>query len=96
MQAKVDLLLIRSSYCMNYIILYYTSMKYCDMIGQLKGVYFTYTSVNFTYTPVKFTPVIFCSYRPSVVATFSIIDISVHDSVLRARVMHASAVAEYR
>ena len=37
-----------------YQILYYTSMKYCDMIGQLKGVYFTYTPVNFTYTPVKF------------------------------------------
>ena len=24
-------------------------MKYCNMIGQLKGVYFTYTPVNFTY-----------------------------------------------
>ena len=35
-------------------ILHYTSMKYCDMIDQLKGVYFTYTPVNFTYTPVKF------------------------------------------
>ena len=29
-------------------------MKYCDMIGQLKGGYLTYTPVNFTYTPVKF------------------------------------------
>ena len=37
-----------------YQILYYTSMKYCDMIGQLKGVYFTYTPVKCHLYTCKF------------------------------------------
>ena len=44
-----------------YMFLYHTSMKYCNLIGPLQVVYFTYTPVKressshiSTYTPVIF------------------------------------------